>query len=325
LGPRVPGWEVHSQEKIVMPEGREKKPWWEKLALVLQSSTGLITAITVAVIGLIGSNYLKDREIKETQVREKAQADDMRARIYVELMSKREESESALRKDMFVSIIQSFLRPASATLDEKVLNLELLSYNFHESLNLKALFVYLEKEIRKSSDPQKADYLDRLHTVAVEIARKQMLVLESAGQKMDRIVDFESLKNTPGGISLDGGKLKVEGIEREFNLVVEEADQKTKEMKIRLEIRTPNEGQKIETNIAEFWIGFYDFPMIDNTRLTHDQRCAIALNAFDAESADITLAYFPGSYASLKEKPYYQEVVQKLLKTTAEEPSRSSK
>jgi len=61
-------------------------------------------------------------------------------RIYLELTSKREESESALRKDMFVSIIESFLRPGAATLDERVLNLELLSYNFHESLNLKPLF-----------------------------------------------------------------------------------------------------------------------------------------------------------------------------------------
>ena len=55
--------------------------------------------------------------------------------------------------------------------------------------------------------------------------------------------------------------------------------------------------------------------MIDNTRLTHDQRAAVVLNAFEDGSADVTLAYFPGSYASLKEKPYYQEVVQKLMGT----------
>ena len=57
--------------------------------------------------------------------------------------------------------------------------------------------------------------------------------------------------------------------------------------------------------------------MIDNTRLDHDQRCALVLNAFEDNSADITLVYFPGSYASLKEKPYYQEVVQNLMKTNA--------
>jgi hypothetical protein len=37
---------------------------------------------------------------------------------------------------------------------------------------------------------------------------------------------------------------------------------------------------------------------------------------FGESSADITAIYFPGSYASLKEKPYYQEVVHNLLKTS---------
>jgi len=55
--------------------------------------------------------------------------------------------------------------------------------------------------------------------------------------------------------------------------------------------------------------------MIDNTRLSNDERCAVVLNAFDTESADITLVFFPGAYASLKEKPYYQEVVANLMKT----------
>ena len=55
--------------------------------------------------------------------------------------------------------------------------------------------------------------------------------------------------------------------------------------------------------------------MIDHTRLSHDQRCAVTLNNFEDAYANITVVYFPGSYASLKEKPYYQEVVQELLKT----------
>jgi hypothetical protein len=55
--------------------------------------------------------------------------------------------------------------------------------------------------------------------------------------------------------------------------------------------------------------------MIDNTRLPHDQRLAIVLNNFDGPGgrADLTLAYFPGKYAGLREKPYYDEVLAKLL------------
>jgi hypothetical protein len=231
-------------------------------------------------------------------------------------MSRREESESALRKDMFVSIIQSFLRPGASTLDERVLNLELLSYNFHESLNLKPLFVYLEDKIGSSGDPHKKHYLDRLYKVATEISRKQMLVLEGAGQKTDRFVDLENLKQNPGGFPLEDATLTLDGITRQFSLFVLAADKQARQLNVRLEIKTPTDNAGgVETSTAEFWTGFFDFPMIDNTRLPHDQRAAVVLNAFEDDSADITLAFFPGSYASLKEKPYYQEVVQNLMKT----------
>jgi hypothetical protein len=56
--------------------------------------------------------------------------------------------------------------------------------------------------------------------------------------------------------------------------------------------------------------------MIDHTRLSHDQRVAITLSNFEDGYANITTVYFPGVYAGLKEKPYYQEVVKELLKTT---------
>ena len=299
-------------------EAEKKKDIWDKLGFLLQSGGGLLTAITVAILGFIGSNYLKDRESADTASRERMQANETNVRIYTELMSRREEAESALRKDMFVSMIQSFLTPGSASLDEKVLNLELLSYNFHESLNLKPLFVYIDRKIRASRDPAKKEYLDRLQKVATEIARKQMLVLEGAGTKFDRIIDLDSLKASPGGMPLEEGTLTLDGMTRHFSIFVQEADKATKELKVRLEIRTSTDTLgNFETSSVEFWTGFFDFPMIDNTRLGHDQRCAVVLNAFENGSADITLAYFPGSYASLKEKPYYQEVVQNLMRSNS--------
>jgi len=296
----------------------KKRDIWDKLGFLLQSGGGLLTAVTVAILGFIGSNYLKDRETADTASRERMQANEANVRIYTELMSRREEAESALRKDMFISMIQSFLKSGSASLDEKVLNLELLSYNFHESLNLKPLFIYIDRQIRASQDPAKKEYLDRLRKVATEITRKQMLVLEGAGAKFDRIIDLDSLKASPGGIPLEEGTLTLDGITRHFSVIVQEADGATRELKVRLEIRTSTDTLgNFETSSVEFWTGFFDFPMIDNTRLGHDQRCSVVLNAFESSSADITLAYFPGSYASLKEKPYYQEVVQNLMRSNS--------
>ncbi len=299
-------------------EAEPKKDFWEKLGFLLHSGGGLITAITVAVLGFIGSNYLKDREIAETASRERMQANETNVRIYTELMSRREEAESALRKDMFVSMIQSFLKPGSTSLDEKVLNLELLAYNFHESLNLKPLFLYIDRQIHASSDPRRRGYQDRLYNVATEITRKQMLVLESAGARFDRNVDLDALRSSPGGVPLEDGTLTLEGLTRHFSLIVEEADKTNRQLKVRLEIRTEQDtAGNVESNSVEFWTGFFDFPMIDNTRLSHDQRCAVVLNAYEDPGADITLAYFPGSYASLKEKPYYQEVVENLMRSNS--------
>jgi hypothetical protein len=50
------------------------------------------------------------------------------------------------------------------------------------------------------------------------------------------------------------------------------------------------------------------------------------LNNFDAAGsrADLTVAYFPGKYAGLREKPYYDEVLAKLLAiNTAPMPTRT--
>jgi hypothetical protein len=299
----------------VADEGKQRDIW-SRLAVILQAGGGLITAITVAILGFFGSTYLKDREIAENALRERMQATETNVRIYTELMSRREEAESALRKDMFVSMIQTFLKPGSISLDEKVVNLELLAYNFHESLNLKPLFLYIDRQIRASGDPARRDYLTRLQKVAAEITRKQMLVLEAAGVKFDRFIDLDSLEASPGGIALEEGTLVLDGIARHFSLYIQQADRSQRELKVRMEIRTEVDTLKeVESSSVEFWTGYFDFPMIDNTRLGHDQRCAVLLNAFEEGSADVTVVYFPGSYASLKEKPYYQEVVQNLMRS----------
>ncbi len=287
---------------------KKKKDGWEIAQVVLEPVGGLLTAVAVAFLGFYGSRTL-----------ERQQRFDANFRLYSELMSKREESESALRKDMFKSIIDSFLKPGmqNSPLDAQLLNLELLAYNFHESLNLKPLFLYLEKSIRAvNNQGEKAAHLDRLERVAREVTRKQMLSLEEAGAKFDRQIDLDSLRASPGGLVLDEDSMGIDDIKRLFRIIVLEADQQTRNIKVRLEVRTLNDPlhQDDDPNIIEFWVGFFDFPMIDNTRLSHDQRCAIVLTNFDDHSADISVIDFPGSHASLREKPYFDEIIDNLRK-----------
>jgi hypothetical protein len=289
---------------------------WDKAEIVLKPLGGLLTALAVAIVGFWTSSYLRDRESKEAALRERMQTTDTNARLYSELISKREESESALRKDMFKSIIDSFLRTGSSSLEDQVLNLELLVYNFHESLNLKPLFLHVQREVMEKGDH--GDWMARLNRVASEITKKQMLVVGEGGQRFDASLDVGKLEFAGPGdaaAAFVAQDLETEGIRRNFRLEAIGADPKTQEVNLRLTIRTPGTGNEVETTATEFWVGYFDFPMIDNTRLSRDQRCAVVLNNFDARqgTADLTLAYFPGKYAGLREKPYYDEVVARLL------------
>ena len=67
---------------------------------------GLLTAIAVASLGIMGGRALDQQQSSEAKLR-----------LYSELMSRREESEATLRKEMFQSIIGSFFDPTAGSLD----------------------------------------------------------------------------------------------------------------------------------------------------------------------------------------------------------------
>jgi hypothetical protein len=294
--------------------GRERDGW-DKAEIILKPVGGLFTAVAVAVLGFWTSAYLREREGREATLRERLQTRETNARLYSELTSRREESESSLRKDMFKSIIESFLRSGKeATPEQEVLNLELLVYNFHESLNLKPLFRHIQRQVKDS--PLRSDYMARLNRVADEVAKKQMLIIGEGGATFDATADLKALafRGPQGNLASLAKDLDLDGIRRNFKLEVLGADLRSEGLQLRVTVRT-GQGGRIETTATEFWLDYFDFPMIDNTRLPRDQRFAVVLNNFDAAggNADITLAFFPGKYTGLREKPYYDEVLAKLL------------
>ena len=285
---------------------------WDKVQILVQPMGGLFTAFAIAILGFKSSEYLDRRQAIETNTR-----------LYSELMSKREESESALRKDMFQTIIGSFVTASGqGDLDASVLNLELLAYNFHESLNLKPLFLDLKRRIaretaRAGTAAGRAEYegyQERLERVAREIARKQVIVLEGVGKKFDRSIDLEA---DPSGETLEPATLRLSDLQATFGIDILSVDKANKELQVGLTVETPDSALGRQTKTATFTVSYFDFPMIDNTRLTGGDRCAIVLNGFSDYAADITVVLFPGAYASLKEKPYYSEVIESVRQENA--------
>jgi hypothetical protein len=298
----------------------EPKDRWDKADLLLKPAGGLLTALAVGLVGYYGSAVIDRSQARDTDVR-----------LYAQLMSQREDAETSLRKDMFNSIIGTFLKtkPTGYDYEQQVLNLELLAYNFHEALDLAPLFKDVYMKIRDSKDKNADEYMHRLEKVASEVKSKQIAALEDSGGKLDASINLEELdKNLDGLRVIDGiisphsevaGGLDPVLQRMQFRVEVLSADPKKKEIRVKLEVRPTQEttaGSKVEdASYSIFTVSPFDFPMIDNTRLPHGQRCAIVVRRFGDPSVDITLVYFPGSRASLKEKPFYDEAMHDLLYT----------
>jgi hypothetical protein len=239
-------------------------------------------------------------------------------------MSRREEAETSLRKDMLTSIISSFFTPSSNNdIDSKVLNLELLAYNFHDSLDLRPLFLDLQRRIRRSTDPDKHELTGRIENVAREIGAKQLFSLEGHGKSFRRSVDMEELEKAgKAGVPLEPETVTVDGDSCEVNLRVLAASKTEKQLVVRLTVKAPEGRPELPDTRATFDVSYFDFPMIDNTRLANGNCCATTLSNFSDFAADLTTVCFPCEYASLKEKPYYDDMIKK-LRTTAAEGERS--
>lgn len=280
-------------------EVKQEKDLWDKLQIIFHPLNGLLTAVAVALLGYYTSMTLRTNEELTTN-----------QRVYSELTSSREQAESALRKDMFLSIIETFQRPDTGGLEGKMLSLELLTYNFHDSLNLKPLFAHMERLIGVlPAGDQRESFFRRLNQMGRDITTRQLVLLEQVGKKFSRSVDFEKVK-AEGFLELPKERLQLGKYEREFSLSVLSFNPQTREIRVELGVRTL--GDSAAEQLRKFQIGNFDFPMIDNTRLSGDQRAAVVITQSNDTMADLTLVYFPGSYASLKERASSEEIVEQL-------------
>jgi hypothetical protein len=280
------------------------KDRWDKIGVLLQPLGGLLTATAVAFVGIMGSRVLEERQSR-----------DSNSRLYSELMSRREEAESTLRKDVLGAILQEYLQASPTDLDAKVLQLELLSNNFHESLDLRPLFHDLQRKLLKlPASPDRNELLGRIESLAREVTSKQLFTLQGRGARFSGLVDLAAVDAAGAGsvpLTEEPQKMQIADQTCDLAVLVRSADRATKTLRIRLE--TTECGGSTATSLnTTFDVGYFDFPIIDNTRLPNNWRCAVVLTNWVEGFAELTTICFPGEYASLKDRPYYEEVIQSL-------------
>jgi len=302
--------------------------------------------LVTAIVGFTINSSLNERQQKENNLR-----------LYADMMTRREQADSDLRKDMFQSILQSFTAPGKndpqslEALQLQVVNLELLAYNFNDSIDLGPLFKHVRRMIPTATqEPDAArrkrfdDLRHRLETVASEISERQLTVVGDSGMVVRAGVD--SLRALPSGepyIRFIGptavlrpdaktedsvnqvclNMASSEGVHfRRFRLDIAAYDEETREIQILLYVSQAIPQEQCQspaldlTSVVEinskFRLDPFDFPMVDNTRLTHSERCALTLTNLGSDHGEIVLSYFPSSRASLKDKPYFDELEHEL-------------
>jgi hypothetical protein len=313
-----------------------KSPWpWIELAKVL--ALPLVTL----VLGYWFNSSLNERQQVESNIR-----------LYAEMMGRREEADSNLRKDMFNSILTTFMArdpslrlTAEELIRQQILSLELLAYNFHESLDIAPLFKDVQRRIALEERGTNAELRGRLESVALQVIEHQLTALSDVGMIERGDALPEKIKDLQAHISFgsrtiadpqlkpgEGASrvcLSTESTDgsrhyRQFRLELINYDEAAREVQVRLyvsqllsqqECQQANldlEGKReIDTN---FLVGLFDFPMIDNTRLSGGERSAVSLTVLNPSVLSLAVAYFPASRASLKDKPYYDEVIRDLVR-----------
>lgn len=299
------------------------KDTWDKWDIILKPVGGILTALSVALVGILGSQYLAS-----------LQANDSNTRLYTELMSGREKSDSALRQEMFNVILTTFLKKddkGNRDVRDEILALELLAYNFHDAIDIGPLFNHVRNNIAQEQDASEEDLLQltkRLERVAKEVTGKQLASLEDGGVIIVDFVTFNEININSQNEAVEfikevllmpgsNGQVDPKVPSRNFYLDVLGVNETKKTVDVQLEVSVEESG--VTELAVNFEVGFYDFPMIDNSRLPGGQRVAVVLRDWEPDShVQIALAYFPSSRASLKEKLFYEEIVKQLQSTKAQ-------
>jgi hypothetical protein len=293
--------------------------------------------LAAVILGFVFNSSLNER-----------QRADSDSRLYADMMGRREDADSSLRKDMLKSILDTFLKqtpgqPREEFLDQEVLNTELLAYNFHESLDLGPLFQYMQRQVAADKTNR---LLARLERVASDVKERQLALVGDSGAVERGDINLNTGVFAFGGAELPVGAhekrggptlcLSIDSISavstvrerhyRQFKLEFIDYSKPRREAQFSLSVSKPLteadcrriqpielEQKNLEAQ-ATFWVGLFAFPMIDNTRLSMSERCSVSVNSLtDDDNATVSVAFFQAARASVKDKLYYDEIMNNLL------------
>jgi hypothetical protein len=125
--------------------------------------------------------------------------------------------------------------------------------------------------------------------------------------------------------SVPNGKSQ-DKVEYKVRLSIVNYDIKEPSVQVSMRIETNYLGKNkifVEPKEKRFSVNYYEFPMIDNTRIENDKRVAVVMSDIGLREFNLRgqksiriefkVVFFPGSRSGLREKPYFEDIVSKLL------------
>ena len=299
----------------------------------------VLLPLVTLVISIVGSWYFtnlsKDREERQSQQAQASETRDSKQRLYAQLLTQREQSDATIRKDMFEVVLGRFLSDRQqGNLSDQVLQLELLANNFNQSLDLAPLFKDLARRLASAPElaqPQRDALRKRLDLTASNVIFKQVDSLSRRGfvtQKQLTLAGWEKSFGKPfieatvplARLAPSSATAKDGAIT--FAVEVIGVSVERREIEIRLRVSFPGQGtQNVDRH---FWVGQYDFPMLDNTQLSHGLRTSVVMTDFTASKTkdgkdsgyvSFHLVVFPAASASFKERQDYDDILLDMLRT----------
>lgn len=260
---------------------------------------------TLAIPATLGFVTYKYQAISAERV-----ADESRYRLYTELLSKREQADTDVRRGVFEKVLGSYLSPTQADIEQKLVALELLALNFHESVNLSPLFWQLDRQIATAPEGKRQEFGAQLHRIASNIKDRQVEVLEVAGAKRDGTVSFDRIAEE--GLLVDedlsfedpDARQAQRVWKRHFTVEVIEHQPELRRLLVRV-----HDGRKQWV----FWVDPFDFPLVDYARMSKAERFTVIMRSYTVDSAQLSFLYFPSSRSGVKDKPFIDDVMSDLL------------
>jgi len=284
-----------------------------------------------------------------------------RAKVYMQVMSEREKADTAIRQEMFKTLLANYLGrfEDNATENEesfrkRIMFLDLLNLNFQEYLNARPLFedVYLRLEkAKKKEKTGSKEYetwgklQEQLIRVAKNVASSQSAMLTPSGLSrtfnltkgkavcirlypVDNLVELtaklekQPLLDRKTESCSDASVLNSQRMDKGSPAVDVELEE-VNEAAVRVKVTPYQESFKNGTlNFVQalkpikFEVSVFDLPYMDNTRLFDGSRFALLLSHIDKkeEAAEINAIIFKGEFMSLRDRPFFEEMLQKLNK-----------